>query len=71
MYNIDEYSTSKMCFKCSEEMTNPRKIRHRNGKTYKSNGVLAYPEYNMILKRDVNGTMNMHHLLYNHMKRSS
>ena len=69
MYNIDEYCTSKMCYKCGEEMVYPSKIKHRNGKTYKSNGVLAFTECNMILNRDVNGAINMHHLLYNYMKR--
>ena len=38
MYKIDEYCTSKMCNKCGEEMVYPCKIKHRNGKTYKSNG---------------------------------
>ena len=61
MYNIDEYCTSKMYYKCSKEMVYQRKIKHRNGKTCKSNGVLACTECNMILNRDVNGAMNLHH----------
>jgi len=44
-------------------------IRARLGKMYKSNGLLSCTECNMILNRDVNGAMNIQHLLYNHLNR--
>ena len=58
-----------MCYKCGKEMVYPRKIRHRNGIMYKSNGLLSCTECRMILNRDVNGAMNIQHLLYNHLNR--
>ena len=70
MVSIDEYRTSKTCYKCGSENKFPRKIIADGGsRVYPSYGVLSCQNLKckITMNRDVNGARNIHHLLYNHL----
>ena len=69
MISIDEYRTSKTCYKCGAENKYPRSIISESGRVFPSYGVLSCKNLNcgITMNRDVNGARNIHHLLYNHL----
>jgi len=48
-------------------MAKSRFIEHQNENIYKSNGVTTCDLCEITLNRDINGAMNIHHLVYNHL----
>ena len=70
MTSIDEYRTSKTCYKCGSENIFRRKIIIDGGsRVFPSYGVLSCQNLKcrITMNRDVNGARNIHHLLYNHL----
>ena len=65
VYNIDEFCTSKTCWRCGDSMQKSRLIQYDDGRFFPSHGVLTCSECQMTLNRDVNGALNIHHLVYN------
>jgi transposase len=48
-------------------MEKSRFIDYADGNIYKSNGVITCDLCEITLNRDINGAMNIHHLVYNHL----
>ena len=70
MVSIDEFRTSKSCYKCGSENKFPRQIIADGGsRVYLSKGVLSCQNLKcrITMNRDVNGARNIYHLLYNHL----
>jgi transposase len=65
--NIDEYRTSKNGCRCGEQMRKSRLVEYENGSFSTSNGILSCRVCKMSLNRDINGAINIHHLVYNHL----
>ncbi len=65
--NIDECRTSKNCCRCGEQMRKSRLVEYENGSFSTSNGILSWRVCQMSLNRDINGAINIHHLVCNHL----
>ena len=65
--NIDEYNTSKNCFKCGNATLKSRTVKCTDGREFPSHGVLRCSKCFRTYGRDLNGAKNMLHLVHNYL----
>ena len=69
--HIDEFCTSKKCYKCGNDTDKRRYVLNKNGRVCVSNGVLCCKNSNKkcgtTYDRDINGSKNIIHILYNYL----
>ena len=66
LVHIDDFRTSKRCYKCGSETFKNRMVLNRNGKIYESNGILCCKNSNencgTTIDCDLNASKNILHI---------
>jgi len=67
IFHIDEFRTSRRCWKCGSMNQFKRNLMNRNGRVYSSFSILECASCKIIIDRDINASKNILHILYNYL----
>ena len=67
--HVDEFCTSKNCYRCGSINNYKRYIMYRSGRIHPSFGALccSNSKCGLTIDRDLNASKNIHHLLHNYL----